>query len=95
MYKSDFFDRKVYLDILQKRIKAIKEGYRQNIAIISDKDSGKTSVVLHFLNRFSDPLILPLYLEVRPEFSHEQFVRKFIGILLYNFLENSCMQNLG
>ena len=89
MHNSEFLDRKTYLNILDKRIKAIKDGYRQNIAIISDKDIGKTSVVLHFLDQFSDPLILPLYLELRPEFSREQFVRKFIGVLLYNFLENS------
>ncbi len=89
MHKTEFFDRKTYLDILEKRIKAIKEGYRQNIAIISDKDIGKTSVILHFLNQFNDPLILPVYLQLRPEFSRDQFVRKFIGVLLYNFLENS------
>ncbi|MFC1658326.1 ATP-binding protein [Candidatus Omnitrophota bacterium] len=89
MQKRDFFDRKTYLEVLEKRVKAIKEGYRQNIAIIGDKDMGKTSIVLHFLNHFSDPLILPLYLELRAEFSARQFARKFIGTLLYNFLENS------
>ena len=75
MNKLDFFDRKPYLDILEKRIKVIKEGYRQNIAIIGDKDIGKTSVILYFLNKFNDPMILTLYLELRPELSREQFVR--------------------
>lgn len=89
MSKPDFFDRKNYLDILEKRVKAIKDGYRHNVAIISDKDIGKTSVILNFLNRFTDPMILPIYLELRAEYSREQFVRKFIGVLLYNFLENS------
>lgn len=89
MNKSDFFGRNTCLEILEKRVKDIKEGYRQNIAIIGDKDIGKTSIILHFLNNFNDPLILPLYLELRPEFTHAQFVRKFIGVLLYNFLENS------
>ena len=59
MDKTDFFDRRVYLDILNKRTKAIKDGYRQNIAIIGDKDIGKTSMVLHFLNQLDDPIILP------------------------------------
>jgi len=89
MQKKDFFDRRSYLEVLEKRIRGIKEGYRQNIAIIGDKDIGKTSVILQFLNQYSDPMILLLYLELRPEFSREQFVRKFIGTLLYNFLENS------
>ncbi len=89
MSRVEFFGRKDYLNILEKRIKAIKDGYRQNVAIIGDLGIGKTSTVLNFLNQFNDPLILPLYLELRPEFSYEQFARKFIGILLYNFLENS------
>ena len=89
MNKTDFWGRESCLEVLKKRVKALKEGYRQNIAIIGDKDIGKTSIILNFLNSFSDPLILPLYLELRPEFTREQFVRKFIGVLLYNFLENS------
>lgn len=89
MNKTDFWGRESCLKVLKKRVQALKEGYRQNIAIIGDKDIGKTSIILNFLNSFSDPLILPLYLELRPEFTTEQFVRKFIGVLLYNFLENS------
>ena len=89
MNKADLFIKQAYLDILEKRIKDIKEGYRQNLAILGDKDIGKTSIILQFLNRFNDPLILPVYLELRPEYNKEQFVRKFIGALLYNFLENS------
>ena len=92
MDKPDFFDRKIYLASLEKRVKAVKEGYRQNIAIIGDRDIGKTLLILHFLNHFNDPMILPLYLELRPEYTQEQFVRKFIGVLLYNFLENSTIQ---
>ncbi|MFC1592927.1 ATP-binding protein [Candidatus Omnitrophota bacterium] len=89
MDNSEFFGRESDLNILRKRICAIKDGYRQNIAIIADKDIGKTSLTLRFLNQFDDPLILPLYLELRPEYSKEQFIRKFIGVLLYNFLKNS------
>ena len=92
MDKPDFFDRAIYLETLEKRVKAIKEGYRQNIAIIGDRDIGKSLLILHFLNHFNDPMILPLYLELRPEYTQEQFVRKFIGVLLYNFLENSNIE---
>ena len=88
MIKSNFFDRKLHLDILQKRIGDLKDGYRQNIAIIGDELVGKTSMIFKFLNKFYDNRIIILYLEVRPE-SLGSFVRRFIGILLYNFLVNS------
>jgi len=89
MFNSDFFDRQLYLEIFEKRVKSLKDGYRQNIALIGNKDIGKTSIVLHFLNQFTDPLILPIYVELGPELSCNQFIHKFIGALLYNFLENS------
>ncbi len=88
MIKDTFFDRKPYLDILEKRIRDLKEGYRQNIAIIGDELVGKTSIICKFLSRFCDNRTIIAYLEARPEpmFS---FTRRFIAVLLYNFLLNS------
>ncbi|MCM8780354.1 MAG: hypothetical protein NC908_00295 [Candidatus Omnitrophica bacterium] len=88
---DEFFDRKQYLEILDKRIRSLKEGYRQNIAIIGDETVGKTSILMKFLNMFYDPNIIMLYLELRPE-SLESFTKRFIGVLLYNFLINSNTQ---
>jgi len=88
--ESKFFDRRIYLDILQKRIGDLKDGYRQNIAVIGDELVGKTSLVFEFLNRFCDNRIIILYLETRPE-SLVYFSRRFISILLYNFLANSSI----
>jgi GTPase SAR1 family protein len=89
MTKDMFFGRKLYLDILNKRVNDLKDGYRQNIAIVGDELVGKTSLVFHFLGSFFDPRIITLYVEVRPE-SIAAFARRFIGILLYNFLANSA-----
>ncbi|MDP2928104.1 MAG: ATP-binding protein [Candidatus Omnitrophota bacterium] len=88
MIKDKFFDRKNYIQILEKRVSSLKEGYRQNIAIIGDENVGKTSIISKFLANFYDPRIITVYLEVRPE-SLEGFARRFIGALLYNFLLNS------
>jgi hypothetical protein len=88
MIKDSFFDRKVYLDILEKRISDLKYGYRQNLAIIGDELLGKTSIIFKFLNKFYDNHIIIIYLEIRPE-SLVSFARRFIGVLLYNFLINS------
>jgi len=88
MIKDKFFDRRNYLEILQKRISSLKEGYRQNIAIIGEENVGKTSIVYKFLDKFYDPRIITVFLEVRPE-SFRDFAKRFIGALLYNFLLNS------
>ena len=88
MIKDKFFDRKNYIQILEKRVSSLKDGYRQNIAIIGDENVGKTSIISKFLANFYDLRIITVFLEVRPE-SLEGFARRFIGALLYNFLLNS------
>ncbi|MFH0918702.1 MAG: ATP-binding protein [Candidatus Omnitrophota bacterium] len=88
MIKDKFFDRKNYIQILEKRVSSLKEGYRQNIAIIGDENVGKTSIISKFLANFYDPRIISVYLEVRPE-TLDGFAKRFIGALLYNFLLNS------
>lgn len=88
MIKDNFFGRQVCLDVLEKRIRGLKEGYRQNIAIIGDELVGKTSMIFRLLDKLYDNRIIILYLEVRPE-SFSLFANRFIGALLYNFLINS------
>lgn len=88
MPKELFFDRKQYLDIIEKRISDLKYGYRQNIAIVGDELIGKTSLIFKFLHKFYDNRIILLYIEARPE-TLDAFVKRFIGTLLYNFLLNS------
>lgn len=88
MIKDNFLERKAYSDILEKRIRHLKDGYRKNLAFIGDELCGKTSIIFDFLNRFYDPRIIMLYLEARPE-SLPSFARRFIGVLLYNFLSSS------
>ncbi|MFH1228790.1 MAG: ATP-binding protein, partial [Planctomycetota bacterium] len=90
MTKGSLFDRKPYLEILEKRVNGLLEGYRQNLAIIGDELVGKTSIIYKFLDKFYDNRIIMLYLEIRPE-SLLSFVRRFIGVLLFNFLSNSGM----
>lgn len=85
---DSFFDRKVYLDILEQRITALKDGYRQNIAFIGDELVGKTSLIFKFLNSFYNSHFIFIYLETRPE-SLASFSKRFIGVLLYNFLTPS------
>jgi AAA+ ATPase superfamily predicted ATPase len=88
MIKERFFDRKNYLELLEKRIKHLKDGYRQNVAVTGDEMVGKTSVIFKLLNKFCDAKIVIVYLEIKPE-DASVFVKRFIGSLLYNFLSGS------
>ncbi|MFH0913178.1 MAG: ATP-binding protein [Candidatus Omnitrophota bacterium] len=90
MTKDIFFGRQDYLNILEKRISDLRDGYRQNIAIIGDELIGKTSIIFKFLDKFYDNRIISIYLEIRPE-SLASFAKRFIAVLLYNFLNNSGM----
>lgn len=88
MVLDKFFDRRQYLEVLEKRISGLFQGYRQNIAFIGDELVGKTSIIFKFLNNFYNNRILMVYLQTRPE-TMDSFAKRFIGVLLYNFLLNS------
>ncbi|MFH1441553.1 MAG: hypothetical protein ABIH18_05900 [Candidatus Omnitrophota bacterium] len=88
MKKDIFIERNLYSDIILKRIRDLKDGYRQNIAVIGDELIGKTSIIFNLLNKFYDSRYIITYLESRPE-SLNSFAKRFIGVLLYNFLLNS------
>lgn len=83
-----FFGRKQYLDHLQKRVNDLTHGYRQNVAILGYELVGKTSLVYKLISGLNDNRIVLAYLEARPE-TIPEFARRFIGVLLYNFLLNS------
>ena len=45
-----FFGRDTILEILKKRALALKDGYRQNIALTGQSLAGKSSIILQFLH---------------------------------------------
>jgi AAA+ ATPase superfamily predicted ATPase len=81
----EFFGRVDELSLLEKRVAALKEGYRQNIAITGQRLSGKTCLLYHFLDGLKDPSVLPIYVEVINE-PFPIFAERFMGTLLYAFL---------
>ncbi|MFH0790345.1 MAG: ATP-binding protein [Candidatus Omnitrophota bacterium] len=82
-----FFGRVEALDLLTKRTNALKEGYRQNIAIVGPQLIGKSSLVLHFFFNRCPANILPIYIELSNR-AFEHFTRKFTGSLLYQYLKS-------
>ncbi|MFA5115247.1 MAG: hypothetical protein WC469_04195 [Candidatus Omnitrophota bacterium] len=86
--KDNCFGRSGYLEVLSRRIRNFKDGYRQNLAVIGDELIGKTSILFRMLAGLDDNRLIMLYLEVRSE-PLSSFAQRFIGVLLYNFLLNS------
>lgn len=80
-----FFGREEVLELLNKRVLALKDGYRQNIALTGQSLSGKSSIILHFLHLIREEGFLPVYVEVVRE-PFVQFARKFIATMVYNAL---------
>ncbi|MCX5680213.1 MAG: hypothetical protein NTZ95_06140 [Candidatus Omnitrophica bacterium] len=78
-----FFGREEVLDLFNKRVAALKDGYRQNIALTGQSLSGKSSIILHFLSTIKGEGFVPIYVEVVKE-SFGAFADKFVATMLYN-----------
>jgi len=83
-----FFGREEVLDLFNKRVLALKDGYRQNIALTGQSLSGKSSIILHFLSTMKDEGFVPIYVEVIKE-SFQSFADKFVATMLYGYLLKS------
>ena len=80
-----FFGREEVLELLNKRVLALKDGYRQNVALTGQSLSGKSSIILHFLHMVKSEGFIPVYVEVVRE-PFRAFSNKFIATVLYNSL---------
>ncbi|MBI5416172.1 MAG: ATP-binding protein [Candidatus Omnitrophica bacterium] len=82
--KQDFFGRTAILDVLQRRVLDLKEGYRQNVALLGTRDIGKTAILQHFLGNLEGEGVTAVYLDLE----HGDFrtlLEKLTGSLLYNY----------
>ena len=83
---KDFFGRAEILNLLDKRIKAMRDGYRQNVAVTGMSLAGKSSLLQHFLYTAVEDSFLPVYVEVMKE-GFRSFANRFIAAILYNSLK--------
>ncbi len=80
-----FFGREEVLELLNKRASALKDGYRQNVALTGQSLAGKSSIILQFLHTIREEGFIPIYVEVVKE-PFRSFANKFIATMLYNAL---------
>jgi len=83
-----FFGRENILRVLEKRALALKDGYRQNVALTGPMLSGKSSILFQFFYSLKDPSFVPIYIEVVKE-SFPSFASRFIANLLFGYF-SSC-----
>ena len=88
VFGKKFFGREEVLGTLQKRVTALKGGYRQNLALAGPMLAGKSSILRHFLKNIKDADVIPLYIELDGGNFHI-FCRRFMASLLYRYLKVS------
>lgn len=79
-----FCGRKDVLDLIRKRVSGLKEGYRQNLALVGSRHIGKSSILLKFLNDFDDCGVVPVYLDLEGRDLH-YFVSKTARSILFRY----------
>src|SRR5262245_50732568 len=82
-----FFGRQSCLDLLSRRVRDLKEGYRQNLALLGNRYLGKSSILYHFLKNIDDKDVTVIYLDLENK-DFNYLVNKFVASLLYNYVRN-------
>lgn len=85
--EKDFFGRAGVLDLLKKRVNDLKEGCRQNVALLGNRYVGKSTILHKFLLDLDDKRVTAIYLDLENK-DLNYFLGKFTGSLLYNFSRN-------
>lgn len=94
VFGKKFFGREEVLGTIQKRVTALKGGYRQNLALTGPMLAGKSSILRHFLKNIKDSGIIPLYIEMGED-NFPVFSTRFMATLLYQYLKSRSQRCEG
>jgi hypothetical protein len=84
---SQFVGRKMEIELLKRRLTDLKEGYRQNLALLGNPCMGKSLLLQYFLYNLDDEDVTAIYVDFENKDFHYIFP-KFIGSLLYSYAKN-------
>ena len=84
--KEQFIGREDILRLINKRISDLKDGYRQNIALLGEELTGKTWIIKYIFDSFSDPKIIPEYFDLS-QHNPAILIQRFFNTILFNFLK--------
>jgi AAA+ ATPase superfamily predicted ATPase len=85
-FDHHFYGRRSVLEILKKRVLGLKDGYRQNVALLGNRYIGKTSLLHRLIFQMEDQDVFFVYLDLENR-DFEYFVAQFTKSLLYSFLK--------
>lgn len=91
VFGKKFFGREEVLGTLQKRVTALKGGYRQNLALAGPMLSGKSSILRHFLANIKDPDILSIYVELAGD-DFQSFATRLMATMLFQYLRSEGLK---
>ena len=92
-FDHNFYGRRGVLDILKKRVLGLKDGYRQNVAILGNRYIGKTALLQRLILQMEDAQAFFIYLDLENR-DFEYFARQFTKTLLYNYLKRENISPL-
>lgn len=81
---QNFTGRRFKLDLLKRRVKDLRDGYRQNLAILGDQYMGKSTILRKFVHEMDNEKVIPIYLDLHNKDTH-YFFYKYMTSLLYSF----------
>ncbi|MBF0532458.1 MAG: AAA family ATPase [Candidatus Omnitrophica bacterium] len=89
-----FFGRRPVLELLKRRVLDLKEGYRQNMALIGNRHIGKSALIRQFLTNLDDREVVAVYLDLENR-EFDYFLAKMATSLLYDYsrLKNLPLQD--
>lgn len=76
--------RQHILDLMRRRVADLKEGYRQNMALLGSPHVGKSTILQRFLQDLDDSRIIPVYLDLENRDVH-YFASKLLRSVFYHF----------
>lgn len=90
-FDNNFFGRKSVLEVLKKRVLGLKEGYRQNLALIGSPYVGKTTILRKFIKDIDDDQLVCVYLDLENK-DFYYFSHQYIRSLLIHYIRLNQLQ---
>jgi AAA+ ATPase superfamily predicted ATPase len=84
---SSCFGRKATLSLLTRRLNDLKEGYRQNLALLGSRYIGKSTVLQQFITEIDDDKVIAIYLNLENR-DFDYFYSKIVRSILFNFAKS-------
>lgn len=84
---QEFFGRGAVLELLKKRVLDLKDGYRQNVALVGNRCIGKSTILHNFIANLADEDVTVVYVDLENK-DMNFFLRKFTSALLAHYSQS-------